>query len=35
MVGCKIWRETIKNVKNEKYTLQDMDYGEKTDKRGK
>ena len=25
----------MKNVKNEKYTLQDLDYGEKTEKRGK
>ena len=25
-----MWRETVKNVKNEKYTLWDMDYGEKT-----
>ena len=26
---------TLKNVKNEKSTLQDLDYGEKTEKRGK
>ena len=23
------WRETVKNVKNEKYTLYDLEYGEK------
>ena len=34
-VGPGIWRETVKNVKYEKYTLQDLDYGEKTEKRGK
>ena len=28
-----MWRETVKNVKNEKYTLWDMDYGEKTKKK--
>ena len=22
------WRETVKNVKNEKYTLYDLEYGE-------
>ena len=27
--------ETVKNMKNEKYTLQDLEYGEKTEKRGK
>ena len=31
-VGRKIWQESLKNVKNEKYTLQDLDYGEKTEK---
>ena len=25
-------QETVKNVNNEKYTLQDLDYGEKTEK---
>ena len=30
-----IWRETLKNVKNEKCTLQDMEYSEKTEKSGK
>ena len=34
-VGPCICRETVKNVKNEKYTLEYMDYGEKTEKRGK
>ena len=27
-----ICQETVKNVNNEKYTLQDLDYGEKTEK---
>ena len=32
----KTWKETVKNIKkNEKYTLQDLDNGEKTEKRGK
>ena len=35
MVGHEIWRETLKNVQNEKHTLQDLDCGEKTEKRGK
>ena len=35
MVGLGIWRETLKNVQNEKHTLKDLDYGEKTGKRGK
>ena len=35
MVGNGIWRETLKNVKNEKCTLQDLAYGKKTNKRGK
>ena len=34
-VGPGKWQETVKNVKNEKCTLQDLDYGEKTEKRGK
>ena len=34
-VGREIWQETLKNVKNEKYTLQDLDCDEKTEKRGK
>ena len=35
MVGTGIWRETLKNVQIEKHTLQDLGYGEKTDKGGK
>ena len=35
MVGPDIWQETLKNVKNEKCTLQDLDYGEKPEKREK
>ena len=31
-VGREIGRETLENLKNEKYTLQDLDYGEKTEK---
>ena len=34
-VGPGIWRETVKDVKYEKYTLQDLDFGEKTEKHGK
>ena len=34
-VGPGIWRETLKNVKNDEHTLQDLEYVEKTDKRGK
>ena len=34
-VGRGIWRETVKDVKYEKYTLQDLDFGEKTEKHGK
>ena len=30
-----IWRDTLKNVENEKYSRQDLEYGEKTEKRGK
>ena len=30
----EIWRETQKNMKNEKYSLQDLDYGGKPEKRG-
>ena len=29
MVGNEIWRETPKNVQNEKHTLQDLVYVEK------
>ena len=32
IVGLVICRETLKYVKNEKYTLYDLEYGEKTDK---
>ena len=32
--GPGIWREILKNVKNEKYTLQVLDQGKKTEKRG-
>ena len=34
-VGPGIWQETLKNVENDKYTMQDLDDGEKTEKRGK
>ena len=30
-----IWRETLKNVKNEYCTLQNLEYGKKTDQKGK
>ena len=30
-----IWGETLKNVENGEYFLQELDYGEKTEKRGK
>ena len=33
--GPGIWRETLKNVEYKKCTLQDMEYGEKTEKCGK
>ena len=32
MVGPGIWRETFKNVKNEKHTLQDLQNGRKQKK---
>jgi hypothetical protein len=35
LVGHEIWRETPTNVKNEKCTLKDLEYGEKREKRGK
>ena len=35
MVGPGMCGETLKNEKNEKHTLQDLDCGEKTEKRGK
>ena len=31
-VGPGIWQETVKNVKNQKSTLQDLEYGEKAEK---
>ena len=31
-ISPKICQEKVKNVNNEKYTLQDLDYGEKTEK---
>jgi hypothetical protein len=34
-VGPGIWRETEKNMKNEKYILLNLDYGEKTENHGK
>ena len=33
--GHIIWLETLKKVKNEKCTFQDLEYGEKTENRGK
>ena len=35
MVGHEIWRETLKNMKNEKCTMQDREYGRKTDQKEK
>ena len=35
MVITGIWLETLKNVENEKHTLQDLGYGKKTNKHGK
>ena len=34
-VGLGKWQEKVKNLKNEKCTPQDLDYGKKTEKRGK
>jgi hypothetical protein len=34
-VGPGIRQEKLKNLENEKYTLKDLDYREKTEKRGK
>ena len=28
-IDYRIWRETMKNLKNNKYTLEDLEYGEK------
>ena len=33
--GPGIWGEIVKHVKYEKYTQQDLDFGEKNDERGK
>ena len=33
-VGTGKWQETVKNVKNVKYTMQVLPYGQKTNKRG-
>ena len=35
MASPRIWLKTLKNLKIEKYTQQKMDYGERTEKRGK
>ena len=35
MLTPGISQETLKNVRYEKDTLQDLEYGEKTEKRGK
>ena len=29
MIGRELWRETLKNMKNEKYSLQELQYGKK------
>ena len=34
-VGLEIWQKKLKNVENEKQTLHDLEYGEKTEKHGK
>ena len=34
-VGPGIWQESLKNVENDKCTLQDLEYGEKIEKRDK
>jgi hypothetical protein len=35
MPGPGIWREKVKNVKNEKYTLYELEYRKNTEKHGK
>ena len=35
MVGPGIFRETMKNVENEKHILQDLEYGDNSEKREK
>ena len=34
-LGSGIGQETLKNIENEKYTLQDLEYGKKPEKRDK
>ena len=34
-IGPGIWQETMKNLENETHTIQDLEYVEKTDQRGK
>ena len=34
-IGSGIWQETVKIVKNKKYTLYDLECGKKTDQQGK
>ena len=34
-IGHGIWRETMKNMENRKCTHYDLEYGKKTEKRGK
>ena len=34
-VGPRIWRETMKIFENEKCIFQDLEFGEKTEKRGR
>ena len=31
IVGIEIWRETLKNQKNDKFILQDLEYGGETE----
>ena len=33
--GPGIWQETLKNMENERCTLQELEYGKKNEKRGK
>ena len=35
LVGTRIWRETLKSMKNNKCTQWDLEYCEKIEKRGK
>ena len=34
-LGREMWEETLKNMKNEKYRLYELNNGQKTEKRGK